>query len=65
MRIQLDQANEALRESRSLIEKARRLESAERWAALSRNTHRHVLDAHEALGRLERALAALAQRLHE
>jgi len=62
--LQLRQANEALRESQCLIEKARRLESAERWAEISRNTYRQILDAHEALGRLEHALRALNERLH-
>jgi len=62
--IQVRQADEALQESEALIEKARALESAERWARLSRKTYRQIADAREALGRLEEALRALNRRFH-
>jgi len=59
----VSKANEALHESECLIEKARALESAERWAGISRRTYRQIVDAREALGRLDKALRALDKRL--
>ena len=61
--VQVSKANEALHESECLIEKARALESAERWAGISRRTYRQIVDAREALGRLDKALRALDKRL--
>ena len=57
-------AHESLHESECLIERTRALESAERWAGISRKTYRQIADAWEALRRLEEALAALNKRLH-
>ena len=48
----------------NLIEKARALESTERWARLSRKTYRQIADSREALGRLSEALGALDRALH-
>ena len=62
--MQLRRADEALHESEALIKKARALESAERWAGLSRKTYRQIAGARDALSRLETALQALNKRFH-
>src|SRR5690349_3310204 len=62
MPIQVRRADEALRESAFLIEKARAFEWPKRWAGMSSKTYRQIADAREALERLEEALQALDKR---